>query len=70
MNKILSLSFIITDLMKAPIIFIQFIIMTIDLLWGCANTKGNFKKEFADYTEISINKLKERLNMYGELISR
>lgn len=68
MRKILGLLMLFVDLSILPALLVYYIIATLDLVYGCAITTGNFKKEFNDYNEIIKNKIRTRFDTYKEFI--
>ena len=68
MRKVLGLILLLIDVSILPALLAYYVIFSIDLLYGCAMTKGKFQKEFNDFNEIVEKKIKTRLDTYKELI--
>lgn len=68
MYKIIGILLLIADIVMIPMLLIYYVLYTIDLLYGCANDKGNFKNEFADFNKIVIDNVIYRINEHKERI--
>lgn len=68
MRKIIGILFVIADLMMIPMLIVYYILLTIDLLYGCATSKGNFNNEFADFNKIVFDKIEERIQTHKDRI--
>lgn len=68
MRKIIGTLFVIADLMILPMLLVYYILLTVDLLYGCATSKGNFNKEFADFNKVVIDNINERIQTHKDRI--
>lgn len=68
MRRILGIMLLLIDIAMLPMLIARYIVLSVDLLFACAMTKGQFKKEFADYNDIVRIKLRARLYQHKGLI--
>ena len=68
MRKIIGILLLIADLAVVPIALVYYVLYVLDLLCGCAETKGHFGTEFADYNRIVFDNIEERIQSHRERI--
>ena len=68
MRRIIGILLLIVDLSILPALAAYYILLVTDLLYGCATSKGDFKNEFADFNEIVISNIIDRIETHKERI--
>lgn len=68
MRRFIGILLLIADLSIIPILIGYYVLYTLDLLYGCAVTKGHFKTEFADYNRIVLDNIEERIQSHKDRI--
>lgn len=68
MRKIIGVLLLITDLSILPALIVYYILLSTDLLYGCAMSKGNFKMEFEDFNKQVKDNIVDRIEAHKERI--
>jgi len=68
MRRIIGILLLIMDLTILPALLAYYILLSMDLMYGCAMDKGNFKMEFKDFNKQVKDNIIDRIETHKERI--